>query len=80
MKLTVERTPYSSVVGGGLTLLNEKGHVAFLVMFMGPTTGISKEQNDALAKQLADWIELYGLEVPDHDLGRSALQDGDRHG
>lgn len=65
MKLTVKQTPYSSVVGGGLTLLNEQGRPAFMVMFIGTTNGITQEQDAALSKQFAGWITANELHVPD---------------
>lgn len=65
MKLTAKVTPYSSVVGGGLTLTDEHGRPCFIVNFMGTTRGITKAENDALTKQFAAFIEEHGLDVPD---------------
>lgn len=65
MKLTSKMTPYSSVVGGGLTLTAEDGSAAFMVMFIGTTKGITKEENQALAEQFHKWISEHGLSVPD---------------
>lgn len=47
MKLTAKEVPYSSIVGGGLMLIDESGRAAFQVMFMGTTNGITKEQTAA---------------------------------
>lgn len=62
MKLTPQLTPYSSTVGGGLQLLDEKGRVRFMVMICGVSDGITKEENSviaaALAKGATDGIEL----------------------
>ena len=48
MKLKAEITPLSSIVGGGLSLLNGAGAVQFLGMFCGTTNGITREQADKL--------------------------------
>jgi hypothetical protein len=65
MKLHAHPISYSSVVGGGLTLLNEQGHAAFIIMIRGTSWGISKEQDAAITKQITDYINEHGLEVPD---------------
>lgn len=65
MKLKVNITPYSSIVGGGLMLCDETGRARFLVNFIGTTEGITKAENNALAKQFAAWIVHEGLTVPD---------------
>jgi hypothetical protein len=57
--------PFSSVVGGGLTLVDENGCAHFIVNFMGTTNGISRAQSDALAKQLDALISRNILNVPD---------------
>ena len=62
MNLTAKLTPYSSVVGGGLQIVDEKGRARFIVALMGTTDGISKEQNDELSKRLAD-----GFNAPQPD-------------
>lgn len=54
MKLKAEKTPYSSVVGGGLTLVDYKGRVRFNVMICGAAEGISKEQDEEISRQLMD--------------------------
>lgn len=66
MKLKAKIVPYSSVVGGGLMLTSEDGAAAFILNFMGPAKGITKEQTDAMAKQIAVWINEKGLDVPAH--------------
>lgn len=65
MKLLAKRTPYSSVVGGGLMLTDETGRARFMVIFTGTTEGIEKNENDALAEQFAKFIEQHGLVVPE---------------
>lgn len=65
MKLAVRKTPYSSIVGGGLMLTDESGRARFMVLFTGTTEGIEKNENDALAEQFAAFIEQHGLEVPE---------------
>lgn len=54
MRLTAKLTPWSSVVGGGLHLVDEAGRVRFMVAIMGTTDGITKEQSAELSKLLAD--------------------------
>ena len=63
MKLTSNSVPYSSVVGGGLSLLDENGRARFQVVLIGTTDGISKEQNDAISKRLHELINTHGLEI-----------------
>lgn len=67
MKLKAKLVPYSSVVGGGLMLTSEDGVAAFILNFMGTTKGITKKQTEAMAKQIAAWINENGFEVPAHD-------------
>lgn len=64
MKLKAKITPYSGVVGGGLMLTSEDGAAAFILNFMGASKGITKEQTEAMSKQIATWINENGLEVP----------------
>lgn len=65
MKLLAEEVPYSSVVGGGLTLIAEDRSIGFIVNFMGTSKGITREETAALAKQFATWVNERGLEIPD---------------
>lgn len=67
MKLAAKAVPYSSVVGGGLSLHDASGAARFMVIFCGTTAGITKEENAALASQFAALIERDGLEVPDRE-------------
>lgn len=67
MKLKAKLVPYSSIVGGGLTLTDDAGRAAFIVNFIGTTAGITKEETEALSRQFAAFIAAYGLEVPDRD-------------
>lgn len=65
MKLTCKDIPYSSIVGGGLTLVDGDGRVRFIINFMGTTAGITKEETGALRDQIGAWIREYGIECPD---------------
>lgn len=65
MRLSAKKVPYSSIVGGGLTLCDQQGHARFIVNFMGTTAGIRPEETKALTEQFADWINNRGLVVPD---------------
>jgi hypothetical protein len=67
MKLRAEIVPYSSVVGGSLTLLDERGAAQFMVMFCGTSWGISKEQSAALCARVGQLVNEHGLDVPPHD-------------
>ena len=63
MKLTANKTPYSSTVGGGLTLCDETGRARFMVLLCGTTEGITKGENDAIAACLADAVNAAPIEV-----------------
>lgn len=65
MKLKAQATPYSSTVGGGLMLTDERGAAAFIVAFMGTSRGITKEETEALTRQFKAFVDEHGLEVPD---------------
>lgn len=65
MKLKPQITPYSSVVGGGLSLVDEKGAVRFMVAVMGSTNGITAEETATIAQALASGIPAGGIEVPE---------------
>jgi uncharacterized protein YecA (UPF0149 family) len=65
MKLQARQVPFSSVVGSGLTLYDEKGRAAFIVNFMGTTQGITREQTEAMSAAFTDWVNEFGLEVPE---------------
>lgn len=60
MKLTAKLTPYSSIVGGGLKLVDSEGRPQFMVMVCGVSNGISKEQNEELSKRLCDGFNSAG--------------------
>ena len=66
MKLKAEVTAYSSTVGGGLTLVDEQGRPRFMVMLIGTTDGITKEQDRAISEAIAKAVNSDGIEVP-HD-------------
>jgi hypothetical protein len=63
VKLKAQAFPYSSIVGGGVLLLDEKGAAVFQVGLRGTTKGISKEQTDAITARLVELINRCGLEV-----------------
>jgi len=66
MKLKAKQIGYSSIVGGGLLLVDEAGAGQLIVNFMGTTKGISKEQYLALSEQIGKLINQAGLDVPEH--------------
>lgn len=65
MKLKAQKTPYSSTVGGGLTLIDEAGCARFMVAIFGTTDGITKEETGAIAEALRSGIPADGIEVPE---------------
>ena len=64
MKLRAKTMPYSSTVGGGLTLVDETGAVRFMVAVFGTTAGITKEEAAAISRALLAGV-IRGIEVPD---------------
>ncbi len=68
MKLVLSATPYSSVVGGGLSLREHGGRVRFMVMLCGTTEGITKAEDAAIVKAIMDALPN-GIEVPDREGG-----------
>lgn len=64
IRLTADQVPYSSIVGGGLTLKKMNGSAGFIVNFIGTTEGITKEENKALSEQFAWFVQNYGVSVP----------------
>ena len=64
VRLTADIVPYSSVVGGGLTLKKMDGRAGFIVMFIGTAEGITKEETAALSEQFAWFAQTYGCFVP----------------
>lgn len=65
MKLKAEQTPYSSTVGGGLTLIDEAGRARFMVAIFGTTQGITKEETAAIGAALRSGIPAVGIEIPE---------------
>lgn len=63
MRLKAEAFPYSSIVGGGVLLLDERGAAVFQIGLRGTTKGITKEQTEAIATRLVALINRCGLEV-----------------
>lgn len=64
INFTAETVPYSSIVGGGLTLKSIDGRAAFIVNFIGTSRGITKEETAALADQFRWFVKHYGVSVP----------------
>jgi hypothetical protein len=50
--LTLKKTPYSSVVGGGMALVDEKGAYRFLINIIGTTEGVTREETEAIVSQI----------------------------
>lgn len=63
MILKAQITPYSSIVGGGLTLVDENERARFMVMLIGTDSGITKQESDEIASQLARLINERGISV-----------------
>lgn len=63
IRLKAEKTPYSSIVGGGLTLKNDAGRLAFVVSIIGTTQGITKQEDAEISARLVELINKHGLEV-----------------
>lgn len=74
LKLTAKKTPYSSVVGGGLTLVDYKGRVRFNVMICGSDNGITKEQDAAISE-----ILMKGFEPSTPDQPQEGMPDAVTH-
>jgi hypothetical protein len=64
VKLTADKVPYSSVVGGGLMLKRADGSAGFIVNFMGTTQGITKAETAALSERFAWFVNNFGCAVP----------------
>lgn len=75
MKLKSKIVRYSSVVGGGLMLTDERGAAMFIVNFMGASKGISKAQSEALSEQIDALINANGLSVPNEFPPDNSLTD-----
>ena len=65
MKLRAEPIQFSSVVGGGLMLINEANRVCFQIAFMGASDHIDREISDALAQRIGGLINEHGLVLDD---------------
>lgn len=64
IKLHADAFPYSSVVGGGLSLSRgEDGPIAFLIHATGTTQGITRQETEEIAGRLVELINTHGLEV-----------------
>lgn len=63
-RMDARPTPYSSVVGGGLILFDQSGRAAFKLAIMGTSNGVTREENDAIARRIAELVNCHGLEVP----------------
>lgn len=64
-KLTAKVIPFSSIVGGGVALLDAHGRIRFQIALLGCSHGISKLQSDDMAHQLAFLINELGLDAID---------------
>lgn len=66
MNLFAKPVPYSGVVGGGLALCDrETQRTHFMLAFMGfSDNGITKEETEALQKQIGDLINKQGVTLP----------------
>lgn len=64
MKLHAKPIGYSSIVGGGLTLLDDAGRARFIVSFIGTTNGITKAETQALSEFFAEAVAERTLDVP----------------
>lgn len=65
MKLGAKEIPFSSIVGGGLALVDERGAYRFQLAIMGTTQGITREQSQAIAEQVTRLINANNLDVPE---------------
>jgi hypothetical protein len=65
MKLKAKLVPYSSTVGGGLSLIDESGRVRFMVAIFGASHGITKEETTIISKALIAGLPPEGIEVPE---------------
>lgn len=63
MKLKAQIVPYSSIVGGGVLLLDERGAAVFQIGLRGTSRGITKEQTEIITTRLVELINRCGLEV-----------------
>lgn len=64
VKLVSSITPYSSIVGGGLTLRRIDGRAGFIVNFIGTSEGITPEETAALSAQFEWFVSNFGCAVP----------------
>jgi hypothetical protein len=69
MRLIARKTPYSSVVGGGLSLQDETGRMRFLISICGTTQGITKEEDREISEQLVALIGDRGIAVSAREPG-----------
>ena len=67
MRLRAREVKHSSIVGGGLMLLDETGAARFVVNFMGTTAGITAEETKALASQFAHYVNNHDVVVPSRE-------------
>ena len=70
MKLKAEPIAYSSIVGGGAMLMDEKGRACGQIAFIGGGVRISKELDAALSARIAELINEQAL----RSLTRSGLR------
>lgn len=67
VRLAAKPVPYSSIVGGGLTLVKKDGSAGFIVNFIGTSEGITKEETAALSERFAWFVNEFGVSVPQRD-------------
>lgn len=67
MKLKAKITPYSSIVGGGVTLFDEAGRVQFQIAILG-VAGITKEQSTAISAHIVKAMDADPLTLPDKEV------------
>lgn len=65
MRVSAKVVPWSSIVGGGVKLLDPSGKVCFMVAFIGMQQGITKEQSVALSEQFVTWVNNHKVTVPE---------------
>lgn len=65
MKIRAQPISYSSIVGGGIMLLDDKGRACGQIAFIGGGSRITSEQDNAMSRQIAALINTHGLEIPD---------------
>jgi hypothetical protein len=63
-KMTLRPQAYSSVVGGGLQVVDKSGAVRFLICMIGTTEGITREETEAISSQIIAALKDRELLIP----------------